>query len=96
MKDFMKLERKVFSQSKRLVSNIIENDIRDCNYIEHTFDSLLDLTYVFGEDVRPTYYQLLNHYKKINPEGANDYESYFLEMFEDDKESTPVKKIGEI
>ena len=46
MNDFMKVQNQIFSQNKRLVSSIIDNYIRDCNYIEHTFDSLLDLAYI--------------------------------------------------
>lgn len=92
MNDFMKVQNQIFSQNKRLVSSIIDNDIRACNCIEQTFDSLLDLAYIFCKDVRPTYYQLLNHYNKINPEGVKDYEYFFLEIFEDDKEQAPTKK----
>lgn len=46
MNDFMKVQNQISSQNKRLVSSIIDNDIRTCNYIEQTFDSLLDLAYI--------------------------------------------------
>lgn len=77
---------KQFKQITIIVNNIITYKVKDKNIIEHTLDSLLDLTYMV--DTKTVYYKLLNYWKHINPESANDYENFYLEIIAEDENYT--------
>lgn len=79
-----------FKRIKKEVDLIIKNKYTDKKYIERIFDSLLDLTYWFGEKTKDMYYKLLNYYKTIDKCASNDYEKFYLDIIteqnEDNKE----------
>ena len=74
------------------IDNIINTNISNKTIIEKTFDALLDLTYILGQEVESVYYRLLNYYKSIDLEAANDYETFYLEIINEDEKYTLKKE----
>ena len=64
---------------------IINNNIKDEKKIEKTFDMLVDLLYWFGEEIEDLYFELVEYYRKIDLDVANDYERFYNEIINEEE-----------
>lgn len=67
------------------VNYIINNNIKDEKKIEKTFDMLVDLLYWFGEEIEDLYFELVEYYRKIDLDVANDYERFYNEIINEEE-----------
>ena len=67
------------------VNYIINNNIKDEKKIEKTFDMLLDLVYWFGKEIEDVYFKLVEYYRKIDLDVANDYERFYNEIINEEE-----------
>ena len=67
------------------VNYIINNNIKDEKKIEKTFDMLLDLEYWFGKEIEDVYFKLVEYYRKIDLDVANDYERFYNEIINEEE-----------
>lgn len=72
------------------IDYVMTTKITDENYLSHLFDDLLNLTYWYGSNMNNLFYKLHEHVKSFNLELANDYETYYLEII--NEEEIPLKK----
>ena len=80
VKNIYKMQKDKLKKLKKIVNYVIKNNYSDESDIEHLLDTLLDVTYILGDEVKNTYYNLLNYYKTINEEASMDYEKFYLEI----------------
>lgn len=85
IKELNIMQKEQFEISKGEVSYIIKNNIKDVNRIEHLLDKLLDFAYILGEEIFETYYELTEYLNALDEDAAKDYESFLLEIFENQK-----------
>ena len=72
------------------IEKIINNQVKDINFIEHTLDMALD---IYTDKGFYLFLKLLSYYQTVNLERANDY----LEILKEDRQEEYdeyVKKIG--
>ena len=67
------------------VNYMINNNIKDEKKIEKTFDMLVDLLYLFGEEIEDLYFKLVNYSKKVNINIASDYEKIYTEIINEEE-----------
>lgn len=79
-----KLQKERLEIANNEIDFIINNNIIDENWIEKTFDLLIDLLYWFGEDIKEKYFKLLWFYKKISYEASLEYEEIYMEIINED------------
>lgn len=70
---------KGFNLIKNDVDYIINNNIVDRDYIEHTLDYLFDFCY--DEESELYYYKLCDYYKNIDKKGATFYLKLFKKYY---------------
>ena len=72
-----------------IVKMIIKTNNKDINYIENTLDNIMDIYTDKGFDL---FIELLNYYKNINKENANEYQEILKDMREEEY-NEHVKKL---
>lgn len=72
-----------------IVKMIIKTKCKDINYIDHTLDNVMDIYTDKGFDL---FIELLNYYKTINKENADEYLE-ILKDFREDEYNEYVKKL---
>ena len=65
------------------VNYLINNNIKEERRVLKTFDILLDLVYWFGKEMEDIYFKLVEYYRKINVDVANDYEKLYKKIIEE-------------
>ena len=90
--EFQKLNEERYKLLKPQVEYIIKNKIKDEHKIAALLDSLLDIiTFSHNNKVILTYMKLCLYYYNINPEHAEDYYHYYLELLTENNENTKTK-----
>ena len=83
-KEIRQLSQKKYMFCKHLALHILEDDVRNEEYIEHVLDNFLEILMYFEEDdVLILYRHLCEHYGKINPEAADHYMHLYKEIILD-------------
>ncbi len=78
-----RMNKTEIEEIEELVDDIIKYKNKDESTISSVFDKMLSMVFVAEEDLKETYYKLVNYTKKFNKELSKDYEEFFIEQFKD-------------